>query len=797
MLDLRAAFAHLRRRPFGIGATLLALFVGVGLNSAVYSVLRSSFSNSLGLLEINRLVSVAAAGEGGKPRDFLTTSEVSAIRDSGVLAETATVERWPASRRAWLVVNHGDASRRVPGGFVTPNLFKMLGVQLALGRDFGQSDVDSQEPVVIATYGFWRDQLGSPALDAAAVSINGSSRRLIGVLPSDFVPPVGNLSQRFSGLERIALWLPQDAFQMKAVSGAALTYELIGRLRPGIAQGSAEADLRERVHQRATELRITTIPVLVPLRDRMLGWVRGTMVILGALAALLLALAILIVVMVSLLRLAEMETDLAIRAALGAPWRRIASLPLFETIIVSAVAVASSFVAFVFGRGALISLLPLPPWSSQVRGDLVGASAVALTALVLAGCGTLAAASFALGNPSRTLRKTASGGSRAFAMHERLLLIGQAACVTSLLIPGLSLILALWQANAVRGELATSRVIAAEMWIVDEDIRREIGVTDLEDRLVETARSWPGVERVGASSDLPMLGTSAPTYRPSVADGTRRRDVMAFGESVDGEYFQVMRIPLVAGRLLDHGDRKGSELVAVISETLAKQAFGASNAVDRRISFHGDRRVVGVVKDRHFTVGATEGLPTLYLSRYQEPQVRFSLFVEMTGSVPDADIVKRLEHIDALQPIDRVIPVRDLVNTAYASQRVFSRATVLLGVAGLILAGAGVYVVSAYSMTRRRKEIGIRLAIGATRRGVVAAFVWSFARAIVPGALTLGLPMGIVLRRIVEVRLAPLPSAPMWSVPVAAALVILFGAGVVAISAWRSTAGAPIDYLRE
>ncbi len=782
---MRGALRGIRRKPFGLLASSVAVVIGVGLNLAVCTLLYSAFWQPLPYRDAQELVVPVVVDNTQGQRSFLTDSELLRLRElPSLFAEVASIERWPASRRAWLDVQHDGQVRRVPGGFITPNFFDLIGIYPTIGRPLTFADAQSQEPVVVISYELWIKLFNSRSdLSGAALRINGIASTVVGVMPKDFVAPVQQLTGVSGELDDLGILMMQRPSQITGIEGRAMQYTVIGRLRRDQTPGTATAYLNESDGTRPASGRF----LLLPLRQAMLGQRAGTYVLLAGLSFLLLAIALSTVAAVVLLRQADSIEELSVKIALGARGWLLWSTPVLETVMLGAGAGAAASFGFIGARKLLVHLLPPVPWGVVSLPILALAGVTMAFVILVTAVGALTARQVGrqLTKESGVSLLAGRAGGSARDRAQRIILAIDIGIMIAISVPAS----ALWSGVAAfRHEnvhLVRSDVIAADMWIVDRVATDESHVIDSEDRLLAHAKNIPGVINVGASSETPLLGPAIPTFNVGLPKGAvGGREMRSFGYHVDRGFFEVMRVRLLQGRLLGSQDTKAAPPVAVVSMTFAQRAFGRPDVVGEHISFHGRREIVGVTEDVNWWTNQDRVTPMMYVPWQQDPSVRFCLLVQIGSAAELSAVAPRIAALDADQPMDRVAPLESVVDLAFSSQRLYVAGAAVIALSSFLIGLMGVYLVVDYAIRTRQRDIGIRLALGATRRRVCVDCVRRFGTFVIPGALA-SIPLALWTLSWIRSVLTPIALPGNVLVLAAAAVLITIALSVVALSAWR------------
>lgn len=793
--DLRVAVrGHLRRPGFALVA-VATLALGIGANSAVFSLVDGVLLEPLPYADPHRLVQVWEVSVHGRTMNAAWANfEDWQRRGDGFRALAA----YTSSRATVL---GGERPVRVTTAAVSRDFFPALRVEAAVGRlPAAGEHRPGAPPVVVVSHRFWRGHLGgAERLEELDLNVSGFPLQVVGVLPAGFDFPSG-----------ADLWYPVELTEPTPYR-TAHNYRVIGRLADGTDVRAARAEVEgitlAVIGDREDEYLARGVEV-VPLRDEIAGPVRRPLWLLLGAAGLVLLVACANLASSFLARATGRQRELAVRAALGAgPWRL--RLQLFVESLVLALAGAAAGV----GLAALL-LRALPHLAAEPlpRLDQVGVDGgvvlftlvVSVLAALLFGLlpawGVLAAAGE--GAALRTGRSTAGRQGR----HAWRALVAVQVALAVLLLAGTGLLLrSLW--NLLDEELGFEPrgVLTAELSLPEARYPDDAALGRFHDELLTTLRTLPGVAHAGVVNH-PPLGRWDPSGRMSVEGGPEPH-VTASYRLVAGDYFRALGIPLLAGRTFDERDRAGAADVVVVNRALAELAWPGEDALGKRMTSGGmDKywqeerwaRVVGVVGDvRHRGPAAAPG-PAAYFALRQRPGAAEDVTAVLRGEGgPEAlagAVRTAVRELDPQVPVE-VGTLEDLLSRAVADRRA---ALLLLGgfaVLALVLAALGIYGVVAYGVARRRRELGIRLALGARRRRLLGQVVGGSMVSVGAG-LAVGAAAALTAGRLLAGMLHDV--SPQDPVTLAAVLLLLATAAVLAslVPARRATRVDPAETLR-
>jgi predicted permease len=796
--DLRFGFSSLRRTPGFTAMVVGVLALGIGANVAMFSVVDSVLLKPLPFPQPDRIVGVWDAPKPGvvnatSAPDFLDWQRLAGVFDA-----------WAAEQPVSVALNAGSDPMRISGKAVTADYFRVFATGARLGRTFAAAeDQPAAAHVVVLSYAAWQHYFGGdPEILRRRPVLDGEAYQVIGVLaPGAF------------DRDRTQFWIPlvfTPDQQLRDIHWLTV----YGRLRPGITLQQAREHM-QAVHAALTDVETPDYRegaiVVQPLAGLLIGagLERSILIAFGA-VALVLLIACANVANLLLAQGATRRRELAVRAALGAGRGRLVAQLLTESLVLCLLGgIAGVAVAALLVRVAAPILADFLPFTAHVSLDLrvLGfAGAIAMAVGLLAG--TLPAVQTSFGNLAESLNRSTRGSSGAHSGLRRALVVGEVA---------LSLVL-------VSGALLLFRSLS-NLQRVDTGVRLENVTTTSVDLpagayptpqtaalfyqvIADRLRSAPGVEQAGLTTQLPLqwIGNGEAIQIAGLQKLVRVRF-----KRVDPGYFRTVGIPLLAGRGITAQDREGAPRVIVINEALAKQlhdAAGMPSALGKvvRLSCPGyiqkrvflpEVEIVGVIRSERV---ASPGYPdpaVVYVPLAQVPSTRVQFVVRGSGNAAVLPAIR-----EAVRAVDPTLPLGEVATMEQVwagTLSGISRPAWLIGAfaaMALLLAAIGLYGVISHSVTRQRREIGIRMALGA-QSGDVLARVLGNALALVAIGLAFGLAGAILLTRLMKSLLFEVSPLDPLTLALACITMVLIGLLAGFLPANRAASVDPVTTLRD
>jgi predicted permease len=736
--DARYAMRVLRRQPGFAVAAALTFALGIGASTAMFSVVHGVLLRPLPYADPGRLV-------------VLWEHNAALGNDRNVVA-VPNFEAWRSRARSFsgmaglvpfpVTVSGAPDPERVMGAEVSPGYFELLGVAPALGRAFSRDEEqDGGADVLVLSDGYWRSHYGGdPRVVGRTIRLDGRPHTIVGVMPPSFDPP------RFAWLSDQAFWRPFGPTASNRGWGRFLL--VVAKLRPAVSIAVAHEEMRRIAAQLAREEKrnVGWSANVVSLSEQITGDVRLPLLVLMGAVGLLLVMAVTNVANLTLGLVRRREHELAVRRAIGATRSRLVRQLVTQSAVVGGIGCVVGMVAAFGGVRALVSFLPPDtPRTGAIRVDgtvlLVSAAAAAVASL---GIGAIAALRGGGADDVTSIRE-AGGGRRALRLRGGSLVTAEIALGLVLTVLAGLTMRTFAALRTVDLGFAADHVVLARVGVSGPRYRTPEARKLFFDALLARLRATPGVQAASAVSTRPFGGMAPATTLGDASAPATSDSVMADVRYADAALFQALRVPLLAGTTFDARDALDTPPRVIVNQSLARRLWPASNPVGKRLRvpmFDGIvPEVIGVVADVHLMDARTPPRGTIYLATARFPSDALDLVVRGEGGEAPLGAAVRaaVTAMDSAVPVYQVTTLDGLVGSSLARDRFTA---VLLGafaVVSLLLATVGIYGVFAGDVTQRRKEIGIRVALGAPSGGVVALVM---RRAV--GRAALGIALGSV-----------------------------------------------------
>jgi putative ABC transport system permease protein len=800
--DLRYAARMMGKNP---GFTLIAvitLALGIGANTAIFTVVNAVLLRPLGFHDPSRLVIVAEKS----PYPTITTSYENYV---DWRAQSQSFESMEGTRGATIALTGAGDPERLNSRYATAGLFPLLGVDAVVGRTFrAEEDAAGGAPVVLLSYGLWQRRFGGAA-DAVGKSITLDSRpyTIVGVLPKGF--ELLQPADVFLPFTPWAKTLPDDRNWHPGIYAVA-------RLKPGVTREQARTEMvgiTKRLENQYPEYNTGISADVVGLQDRLVQNVRPALLLLLGAVSFVLLIACVNVANLLLARAASRGREIAIRTSMGASrWRIVRGL-LTESVLI---AVTGGALGLLVASAALGPLLHMAEGSvPQIFSVGLDRSVLLFTLVVSVLTGLVFGIVPALRTGKIDLRETLNEGSRGSTTgrgHHRILgaLVATEIAVALLLLIGSGLLLRSFsRLQEVSPGFQPDHLLVADLPLSQNAYAKPELRYEFFDRLVERAKTLPGVKSAGAASFLPVSGGgSLIQFNIEGRPPKTPHDYVAAGyRTVTPQYMETMGVPLLQGRNIAAGDVEKAPAVVVINASMARTYFPGENPLGKRMQIGATpdkdvpyMEIVGVVGD------VLQGLDTdakaeMYLPYRQAdtvlPVFQLSVVLQTSGDprLQAAALRSAVREIDPNQPVVKIRTMEENMATSVTEPRFRTWLIGIFAALALVLAAVGIYGVMSYSVNQRTNEMGIRVTLGAQPNDVFRIVVGEGLRLALIG-VGVGLIGALAATRVLRTFLYGVSAIDPVTFAVTAALLILVAVAACYFPARRATRVDPMVALR-
>jgi predicted permease len=815
MMDIAFAMRTLRKNLAFTIASLATLALGIGATTAVFTVVNGVLLRPLpytdpARLEMIWLSSKSAGLSGDLPLSGGFYSDLRTQNTS--FSNVAAFRAWP-----YTLTSDGDAEA-FAGSRVTPSLFAVLGVPPALGRSFVEADAQPGAPhVAMIGFALWQRRFGgSTSIVGQRMQLDGESFTVIGVMPRGFAFPRG--AELPSGLQfgpRTEIWTPLAFTPADRANYGTMNLAVVGRLKPGVGPGQARGELTAMIRTFLT----ANAPTLdldyrtLDLQQQAGQHVRRALLLLMGAVAFVLFIAFANVTNLLVARTATRRREFAVRAALGAGRVRIARQLVTENVLLGLLGTALGVILSTWATRAMLALVP----GSMPRADDVGldwrvaAAAGALAVAMGAGFGLVSTFQVRLGYLASALHEAGARATtgRARSVGRRVLVVSEVSLSLMLIIGAALLTVSFIRLQRVEQGFSPTGTLTASIVLPLPgafDPRRDGPgwarfFSQLNGRLSRSA----GVQSVGAISALPLTGTVeggavAIVGDPPPAAGQAPHTEYAV---IEGDYFRTLDIKILAGRAFSSVDAANSLPVVIVNREFARRYLSGRTAIDRQLktffdfSNGGPRTIVGVVDNVQASSLDGTPMPQVYVPEQQMPYPGLNFVVRTHGDpMTLLPVIKReIKAIDPRLAVSNVRTMQDVVDASLARQRFSMTIIGVFAGSALLLAMVGLYGVIALSVGQRRREIGVRMALGA-RSADVLRLVLGEGVLITAAGIVVGLTGAALLSRLLTALLFDVSPTNVGVYAAATAVIVLVTLAASYVPARRAARVDPTSALR-
>ena len=814
MQNLRFAFRILAKQPLFTAIVILTFALGIGANTAVFSVLNAVLLRPLPFKEPQNIVALGEFDRRDKADPGTDIESISYLDYVDWRDQTKVFERVAVyTNQSVATLSNGSEATHVQGESVSADLFPLLGVQPILGRVFLPKEDEPGNHVVILSHDLWQRQFGGDrGVIGKTVTLDSQQYQVIGVMPPRFTYPI-----RFTNPPE--LWIPMSILRDKQKDGSPPMTEsrdtnffgCVARLKPGVSIQQAQANINAITamwHQQYP-VKANTSAKVIPELSAMVGNTRSALLMLCAMAGCVLLVACVNVANLLLARSLARNREISIRAALGAGRWQIIKQLLVESTVLGVLGGFAGLLFAIWGVEALKTFLPGIPRIDEISPDprvLTFAGLLSLGVGIFAGL--LPAWRASHPNLASSMNESARGSSEGTSggrTRAALVVIEIVLALVLLASAGL-LVESFLRLQKVPAGFDPNNVLTARIALPTEGYPTSDASKNFYKKLLERVSVLPGVRSAAAAWWIPLSGSDISfnfnTQEHPLPEG---QQPVAQVNVVTPEYFQTLGAPIKLGRAFNERDDKSAPPVVIVSESFAKQYFPGENPIGKRITPNGSdsidkppvREIVGVIADMHLISLRVAPKPQLYLPHQQFGIGAMSIFVR-TQMDPESltnTLRRTVSEIDKDVPVYRTRTLTDYMSQSVAQPRLNAMLVGLFALIALLLAAAGIFGVMSYSVTQRTQEIGIRLALGAQRYDVLRLIILQGMRFVGVG-LVLGLIGVFASTRLLQSLLFGIGATDLRTMLIVSAILTAVAFLACLLPARRATLVDPVKALR-
>jgi predicted permease len=792
--DILFAKRVLIRSPLFTLTAVATLAVGIGANVAMFSVLDAVLFRALPYPSPERLV-YGRMTRGAWVNSTVSYPDYIDFRDRSDAFESLALIR--SGLQAFLITGFSEPER-TNGNWITVDFFRALGVDPQLGRQF---TVDEGEPgapdVVLISHGYWQRRFGeSPEVVGRTISIEGYATTIVGVMPADY---------RFR--YDTDIWLPIRDGYMDTGGRTSHSWQIVGRLRSGVAMEQAQAQVNviaEQLEEAYPESHQNKGLLLTRLDEALVEGYRPNLILLMAATGLVLLIACGNVANLLLARASTRKMELSARAALGASRAKLTHQLLTESLLLALLAGSVGTVLALWLQRLIILFMPMDSLGIREIGmsaPMLGFTLVAsLATAIVFGVGPALTASLA--NPAAALTSglRTSAHGRATRIRSGLVVLQVALTVVLIVASGL-LLRSFVRLQGVDVGFDPENLLTARVQISSSEYDAA-GQTQFYRSLFERIRSIPGVEAASAISHIPVRHPFMDwsVWDPESPSQDPDERLSVYSRTAQPGYFETMGIPIVRGRDHEYADGADPQTLLVINQAAAERLFLGQDPVGRFVSIYNHvtdpftAQIIGVVGDARITSLDRPPAPQMY---FCSAWSTMNLMVRASGNPTSlaAPIRAAVLELDSDAPLFDVAPMSDILSVSLDRNRAVSFTIALFGAVALLLAAIGLYGVLAYYVTRRTQEIGVRVAFGATGGNVIRSVVGR-GLVLVAAGLAIGLPGSVGIAQLLQSQLYDVAPTDLLTYTCVVACMLVIGTVACLVPVRRAVRIDPVVALK-